>query len=437
MKWISLKDSTTEGTVDHNWMLVEQRLTAISGVQNRLSVACSTQHPLEVQNKHLPIGFQERGNYTIANVDEAIGWLQKLASGLNQQMNNVDKSVYIVFKINGEQKVLRIANHRGNAREFADRGEFKGNLGIVIKMDEKQFQADNRVEYKEQVFFPDKLDDSKLDQIISGAKHFIQTGEYNGPSGDQINISPKQSSQATSKQSNKQIEEENTMKWKKLFKEGEIDFDVISSLYKDKRFNRQTYNELLDIIEDVKNGTLGTQDAKKEINLMVKNDQIPSTSVSDIMDEIETATNDKEIREEDLFDCMTNKVNPQIIKMVRTMKKIPNRKNASTRQSMLWEEWFDEYGDDVGNGYDWVCVRFGNYIISIFEDGQVLLFEKERVYDKYCHCNGDYAIAYWDIAWDFKEFSGYANSNLMHQHPIRSLHSHSQGDECLALQLAA
>ena len=49
------------------------------------------------------------------------------------------------------------------------------------------------------------------------------------------------------------------------------------------------------------------------------------------MDEIETATNDKEIREEDLFDCMTNKVNPQIIKMVRTMKKIPNRKNASTR----------------------------------------------------------------------------------------------------------
>lgn len=212
MKWIKIQTPNAVFCGANNaWRKIEQRLTAISGVQNRPSVAYSIQPPLGVQNKHLTIETQKPTNYTTTNGDKAIGWLKKLAGSLNQQMENVDKSIYIVFKVNGVQKVLRIANHRGAAREFADRGEFKGNFGIVIKMNEKKFQTDNRVEYKEQVFFPDKLDDSKLDQIIAGAKHFIQTGEYNGPNGDQINISPKST---TSKQT-----KENTMKKLNITKE--------------------------------------------------------------------------------------------------------------------------------------------------------------------------------------------------------------------------
>ena len=139
------------------------------GVQNRRELAYPNQKsPLKSQFQHQIVESQERNNYTTNIVDKAIGWLQKIATSLGEDMENVDKSVYHNCDINGVNRVIRIANHRGNASKFAIHQELNGNLGIVIKMNEKHFQPNNRVEYVEEVFFPDKLTDAKVDAIIAG-----------------------------------------------------------------------------------------------------------------------------------------------------------------------------------------------------------------------------------------------------------------------------
>ena len=52
--------------------------------------------------------------------------------------------------------LLRIANHRGSADEFAVRKEWFGNYGIVFLFPNswKRFRKDRRVDYREEVYMP-------------------------------------------------------------------------------------------------------------------------------------------------------------------------------------------------------------------------------------------------------------------------------------------
>ena len=58
-----------------------------------------------------------------------------------------------------------------------------------MKLSEKRFHADSRVEYREEVFFPDKLTAQSEAAIARGLADWVQTGRYTGPVGDQTNNS--------------------------------------------------------------------------------------------------------------------------------------------------------------------------------------------------------------------------------------------------------
>ena len=167
--------------------LKRQRQTAISGVQNRPSGMSQTGTPTESGSN---AGQQTRvkaPHYTPEQEQKATAFLQRLAALLGETMDNVDHTVYVHDQNNGKQLVFRLANHRGDARQFTERGETEGAFGVVIKMNEKRFKPDGGTDYQEEVFYPDKLSGEKMEAIAKGVSDWKKSGVYTGPKGDENN----------------------------------------------------------------------------------------------------------------------------------------------------------------------------------------------------------------------------------------------------------
>ena len=120
-------------------------------------------------------------------------FLKSLASALGAVWSNVDKSLYFKNTATGTDMILRLADHRGNATTFAEAGEFTNNFGIVVKMSEKRFKADVRVDYREEVFFPDRLSKETESGIARGLASWVERGRYDGPKGNLTDASVRRS----------------------------------------------------------------------------------------------------------------------------------------------------------------------------------------------------------------------------------------------------
>jgi hypothetical protein len=116
-------------------------------------------------------------------------FLASIADALGGKMDDPEKTQYFSNLATGQSLILRLANHRGNASTFAGFNELAGNIGIVLKMQENRFKSDSRVEYVENVFFPDKLTVEKESGIALGLAAWVEKGKYTGPEGDETNIS--------------------------------------------------------------------------------------------------------------------------------------------------------------------------------------------------------------------------------------------------------
>lgn len=73
---------------------------------------------------------------------------------------------------------LRLADHYGNASNYKGRKDAITNYGLVVKLSTKAFVPDNKVDYLEYVYFPDKLTKERQIEIAKGLKAFMETGRY-------------------------------------------------------------------------------------------------------------------------------------------------------------------------------------------------------------------------------------------------------------------
>ena len=91
----------------------------------------------------------------------------------------------------GNGVTLRIADHQGSAKTFADRNNHSGNYGIVIKLSSHQFKDKDGVDYLEYVYYLDKLEDvDRQKGIVSGFREFVATGDFSKlPTPDRVNPS--------------------------------------------------------------------------------------------------------------------------------------------------------------------------------------------------------------------------------------------------------
>lgn len=117
-------------------------------------------------------------------------FLRELSKACGKKMGNLEFSKYFSNRNTGDELILRLANHRGNASSFKRWDEKKGNFGIVIKLKKQLFVPDDEVEYKEEVFFWDDLDAETQIKIAAGLGDWVETGQYTGPQGNQTFVSP-------------------------------------------------------------------------------------------------------------------------------------------------------------------------------------------------------------------------------------------------------
>lgn len=93
----------------------------------------------------------------------------------------------------GNGVTLRIADHQGNAKTFADHGNTTDNYGMVVKLSPHRFSEKSDVDYLEYVYYPDMLTDGRRQtDIVNGLRAFVETGDFNMlPKPDRVNASGK------------------------------------------------------------------------------------------------------------------------------------------------------------------------------------------------------------------------------------------------------
>jgi hypothetical protein len=78
-------------------------------------------------------------------------------------------------EIDGEVYNLRIADHTATARNFAFSKEYTNNTSLVIKIGEKRFKGDKRVDLVEYVYNKEDLTLEKKKGIIKGLKDWMHS----------------------------------------------------------------------------------------------------------------------------------------------------------------------------------------------------------------------------------------------------------------------
>lgn len=117
-------------------------------------------------------------------------FLNELSTAVGRPMTVADNSKYFSNFNTGTSLWLRIANHRATARWFFENGHPINNFGIVIKLVNKRFVPDKRVQYQEEVFFKEDLNADMEIGIVKGLMDWISTGRYTGPVGNETCFSP-------------------------------------------------------------------------------------------------------------------------------------------------------------------------------------------------------------------------------------------------------
>ena len=107
-----------------------------------------------------------------------------------EDWGNLDITKY--FKRPNISGILRVSNHHGNANEFASKGEFNGNVGLVFRMEErgKVFRKDSRVHYREEVYLAQHMNVETEMAIIDGLIDWITKDNFSCPKGIVTHISP-------------------------------------------------------------------------------------------------------------------------------------------------------------------------------------------------------------------------------------------------------
>ena len=183
----TMAEGKTLGRLEKGAGQLEQ--IATSGVQSQPISEPSGRTPTQIDPN---AGQRLASLANIISENGAFGaedFLKNLSTTLGGAMDNVDKSVYFNNPSTGTDLILRIANHRGNAKTFGDRGEYDGNFGIVVKMSDQRFKKDPRVNYIEEVFFADRLTPEVESKIVRGLAEWAKSGVYNGPKGDITDMS--------------------------------------------------------------------------------------------------------------------------------------------------------------------------------------------------------------------------------------------------------
>ena len=97
---------------------------------------------------------------------------------LKDAFGSEKKSAYIDREIDGEVYNLRIADHTATARNFAFSKEYTNNTSLVIKIGEKRFKGDKRVDLVEYVYNKEDLTLEKKRGIIKGLNDWMHSWEY-------------------------------------------------------------------------------------------------------------------------------------------------------------------------------------------------------------------------------------------------------------------
>ena len=147
-------------------------------------------------NSPTPVGPNAEQNF--ASLRQTLSHGNRLSQGkllrslvwclCEEEMENLDDTRYFC-RGTGINGILRVANHRGHANEFARRKEWTGNYGIVANMSWRRFAEDKRVDYKEEVYMPQDMTSENEIGIVDGIVNWMRTGQYTGPDGCQTNVS--------------------------------------------------------------------------------------------------------------------------------------------------------------------------------------------------------------------------------------------------------
>lgn len=108
---------------------------------------------------------------------------------LKDAFGSEKKSAYVDREIDGEVYNLRIADHTATARNFAFSKEYTNNTSLVIKIGEKRFKGDKRVDLVEYVYNKEDLTLEKKKGIIKGLKDWMHSWEYSDKWYNEINKS--------------------------------------------------------------------------------------------------------------------------------------------------------------------------------------------------------------------------------------------------------
>lgn len=189
-----LFDEILDGEVDRN-MLGE-----ILGKEKKHSATRPTEkfNRETMQNAHKRIIHitDDNARYFKKNLDQLTN-RETTAEEFFQWLKDVfwskKNTAYMDREINWERYYIRIADHSANARNFAHNKEFTNNTSLVIKIWERRFKGDKRVDLVEYVYNGETLTPEKKKGLINGLKDLMDTGKYTDKSFDDKYVSLKAS----------------------------------------------------------------------------------------------------------------------------------------------------------------------------------------------------------------------------------------------------
>ena len=103
--------------------------------------------------------------------------------------NNADISKYANNTVDNVSYSIRLANHASTAITFAQRNHPDNNSAVIIKMSNRRFRSHPDVKLVDYVYYPDKLDAKKQIGIVENLINWVNSGEYNDKSYDDIHSS--------------------------------------------------------------------------------------------------------------------------------------------------------------------------------------------------------------------------------------------------------
>ena len=182
-----LFDDILDGEID------KEMLWEILGNKKRNSTTRPNEgETTQSSNKRIIHITDDNARYFKKNLDDLVksdSTPENFFQWLKDAFGSEKKSAYIDREIDGEVYNLRIADHTATARNFAFSKEYTNNTSLVIKIGEKRFKGDKRVDLVEYVYNKEDLTLEKKRWIIKGLNDWMHSWEYSDKWYDKINKS--------------------------------------------------------------------------------------------------------------------------------------------------------------------------------------------------------------------------------------------------------